>query len=350
MPGKAANHPFSSLIHPNAGFFAGGIPHLSIAYHTMATVSVIIPAFNAADYLRQSLESVASQSFADIEVIVIDDGSTDDTPRIAEEFSRRDPRFTLISRPNGGIASARNAGIDISSGRYISFVDADDMLFPDSISLLLSGIESRGCRMAAGTFTRSLTPRLSRRGQWRELDSREALADLLYQRTLDSGPWGKLFDRSLFSDLRFREGIIYEDLDLIYRLIEKAGKVAVTKDVVYYYRPNPRGLMHTFNLSRLDVLDVTRRIEEHYRKKSDPLLLRAARDRRLSANFNMLGLMAANGDPDTREVAEECMKLIKSYRRESLTDPHVRLKNKIGILLSYGGRRLFQRVAALYYR
>lgn len=316
----------------------------------MPAVSVLIPAYNASAYLKESLESVAGQSFRDLEVVIVNDGSTDNTPEVASRFCSLDERFRLINRPNGGIAAARNTALDAATGRYICFVDADDRLYEDTVSLLMDGIESQGVRMVSGAISRRFDHHPVRRRRWRRLNFRQATEALLYQRGLDSGPYAKLYHRSVFDSYRYREGIIYEDLDLIYRLIDEVGEIAVTSDVVYYYRPNPQSIMNRFTRSRLDVLDVTRRIEE-YMAEHHPELQRAARDRRLSANFNMYGLLALCGDsvsaPDTRR---ECWELIKDYRLESLIDPHVRLKNRLGILLSYLGSGIFGAVAKRYYR
>ncbi|MDE5669634.1 MAG: hypothetical protein K2I24_08880, partial [Duncaniella sp.] len=159
----------------------------------------------------------------------------------------------------------------------------------------------------------------------------------------------KLFRRGVVEDIRFPDGLYYEDLLYCVETLRRSARVAVIGDVIYYYRDNPSSFINTFTPRRLDVLHVTARVEELL--EGDEVLRRAARDRRLSACFNIYGLLAVH-DRDGRhsDVSCRCWRLIKDYRRDSLFNPQVRLKNKLGILLSYMGRRFFGRVAGMVYR
>lgn len=317
----------------------------------MSAVSVIIPAYNAQSYLAECLDSVVAQTFDDIEIIVVDDGSTDATAEIARSYAARDPRIRLLQKPNGGVSDARNYGIDNSTGLYICFLDADDCLYPYTVDLLLSGLKNNDCKLSIGRIGYENGIKFDGHSEWLVYGWKNAVANLLYQDgTIECSPCASLYARELFLKLRFKKGIRYEDLDLTYRLIENANKVAFTNEVVYYYRPNPMGFINTFTPARFDVLDVTRRIEE-YMTERHPELLAAARDRRLSANFNMFGLISAcDSEGRYKAKADECYELIKTYRRESLLNPHVRLKNKIGIAVSYFGRRALASLSKLHYR
>ena len=143
-----------------------------------------------------------------------------------------------------------------------------------------------------------------------------------------------------FNEIRFREGILYEDLDIAYLLMLKAGKVAVSDLPLYLYRQNETSILHTFNEKRADVLDVTERMERYFTTESpDRELMHAARHRRLSAAFNIMGLCAANGRHG--ELPARCWNIIRCLRREVALNGRSRIKNRIGALLSYiGGRRL----------
>lgn len=318
-------------------------------------VSIILPAYNAELYLREALESALVQTCRDIEVIVVDDGSTDSTPEIIREFVDRDPRVRTIRQANGGLSAARNAALDIASGEWLVFLDSDDLLYPDSVAILLEAAERTGCSIVHGAWTRGLTPDVATINSGEEplvttLTWHELVERILYQ-TSDLIPtaWGKIYRRDVFGDKRFREGITYEDLDIFYRLGTADGRIAVTSAPVYFYRDNPSSITNTFTPSRLDVLAVTARLEE-YIAANHPSLLPAARDRRLSANFNMLCLLAIHDrGGEYGDVASRCLGVIKSYRRASLFNPRVRIKNKIGILMSYLGRGCLKSVAPLVY-
>ena len=318
----------------------------------MPVISVIIPAYNVETYLGKCLESAVSQSFRDIEIIVVNDGSTDSTLEIAARYSELDSRIRLFSKPNGGPSDARNFGIEKSQGEYLCFLDGDDCLYRDSLEILLDGVRSTGCRLSVGSFSRKSEMSISHGGghRWHIAGKTQAIEEMLYQKSIVPAPWGKLYDRHIFDNMRFRKGITYEDLDIIYRLSDEVDNVAVTDAQVYFYRPNDMSLTTVFSPKRFDVLDVTRRIES-YMAVHHPSLLPAARDRRLSANFNMLGLIAVHDiDGKYAAVADSCWALIKEYRKASLTNPDVRFKNKLGILVSYAGRSIFELISRFIYR
>lgn len=313
-------------------------------------VSIVIPAYNVSSYLGACIDSAISQTYADIEIIVVDDGSTDDTGKVAAERAARDSRVRLIRRENGGLSAARNTGIEASSGEWLMFLDGDDMLAPDAVDTLLTLARQTGADIACGDYTRRLPFEQPKSIRTMVLTGRQALADVLYQSNIEPSAWGKLYRRTIFNTLRYREGILYEDLDIAPAVFEQAATVANTRRVVCYYRPNPKSILNTFNPRRFDVLDVTRRIEDRMRHNAVELL-GAARDRRLSASFNIMGLLEAYGLSNKyASVADDCHAYIRQWRRRSLADPNVRVKNKCGILLSYTGRKLTAMVLARHYR
>lgn len=325
-------------------------------------VSIIIPAYNTGKYLCECLDSVLRQTWRDIEVIVVNDGSTDATEEIARGYAARDGRVKLITVSNGGQAAARNIGLDRAEGEWIAFVDSDDMLYPRAIESLMGIALRSGAPIACGRFVegrRWVGERYGGDGSNREhgeaeisfelLAAEEFMERMLYQSGADSSVCCKLYARRLFEKQRFVPGILYEDLDIACRLAAEGGSVAVSEEVVYFYRENLESSTHRFTPRRLDVLDVTARIEE-YVARNYPRLLPAARDRRLSASFNMLGLIVANdAEEEYRDAAVRCRDTIRRYRRGSLLNPRVRLKNKLGILASYFGQRFLETILRRVY-
>lgn len=334
-------------------------------------VSIIVPAYNTGKYLCECLDSVLRQTWRDMEVIVVNDGSTDATEEIARGYAARDSRVKLITVSNGGQAAARNIGLDRAEGEWIAFVDSDDMLYPRAIESLMGVALRSGAPIACGRFVegrRWVGERYGGDGSNRSdggnrghgnqgdveplfelLTAEEFMERMLYQSGADSSVCCKLYARRLFEKERFVQGILYEDLDIACRLAAEGGSVAVSEEVVYFYRVNPDSSTHRFTPRRLDVLDVTARIEE-YVARNYPRLLPAARDRRLSASFNMLGLIVANDtEEEYRDAAVRCRDIIRRYRRGSLLNPRVRLKNKLGILASYFGQRFLETILRRVY-
>src|SRR4051812_36101890 len=120
----------------------------------MARLSVVVPIYNVEDYLKPCLDSIAAQTFTDLEVVMVNDGATDSSPTIAEAYAARDPRFKLVNRPNGGLSAARNTGVEHATGELLAFVDSDDLLTPDAYKLMVGSLDETGSDFATGWVLR----------------------------------------------------------------------------------------------------------------------------------------------------------------------------------------------------
>ena len=304
----------------------------------MEKISVIVPVYNAEQWLRDALASLQAQTYAGFEAILVDDGSTDGSAEICHSICERDGRFRLLRQENAGVSAARNAGIDAALGEWIAFMDADDVMPADALTVMMTHACKSGAGIIAGGYTRGIPKRLpSGYGRSMTVDSDTAILIGLYQKRILNNPWGMLFKTDIFKgkrQLRFR-GCRYEDLDLFYKAFERTGKVCILDRTVYFYRDTPGSFINSWSESRLDVLDVTDRMAEHMSHRS-PALYRAAQDRRFSAHFNMLVEMTRRGI-DNPGQTERCLRVIKAQRLNELKDGKTRLKNKLGALLSYLG-------------
>ena len=304
----------------------------------MNTISVIIPVYNAEKWLDEALKSLQEQTFSDFEAILVDDGSTDNSAAICRNYCDADPRFRLVSQPNAGVSAARNAGLDIAGGEWIAFMDADDIMPPDSLAVMMRHARESGAGIVAGGYTRGIPRHMPEDdGHAITVASDTAILIGLYQMKILNNPWGMLFHSSVFREeppLRFRKGR-YEDLDLFYQAFERTDRICIIDRTVYFYRDTPGSFINTWSDARFDVLDVTDRMVEHMAGRT-PALLRAANDRRFSAHFNILVEMLRNGI-DNPMQKERCLKVIKEHRLNEITDSRVRLKNKLGAIISYLG-------------
>ena len=312
-------------------------------------ISVIIPVYNTETYLASCLDSVLTQSYRNLEVIVIDDGSSDFSLNVAEKYAEQDDRVTVYPQENAGMSVSRNRGLSVATGDFICFVDSDDLLLPDALEVMLEVLNEENADIIQGTVERAsvfkgvdYNKKLSRK----IFTVTQAIENSLYQKEILPSVWGKLFKRSLFDGVFFKEGIFYEDLDIFYRLVDKSNKIVWIDFPVYFYRNTEGSILNTWRDRRLDVLSVTQRMEEYISEKY-PELLPAAKDRRLSANFNMFALCSIHGD---HKNADDCWKHIRKHRKQSFFNPKVRFKNKAGILLSYFGKGIFNFAARKIYR
>lgn len=222
--------------------------------------SIIIPVYKAEDYISDCLNSVLAQSTGDFEVICVDDGSPDNSSQVIESFADNDSRVRLIRQENGGASSARNAGYDASSAKYVTFVDADDEVSPHFLSTLISAIEKYQADIAMGNKatrrgdkeTISANPMKDRVVQGAEIDKNGVASRI--------APHGKLYHRSFLEEhsIRFFEGITYEDYIYWTECLTKNPKVATVNDVVYTYKRNPDSISSPAN--RLKPFNVQSRI------------------------------------------------------------------------------------------
>ena len=317
-------------------------------------ISVIVPVYNGEAFLDQCLESIVAQDYAHMEIIVVDDGSTDGTAAISDRWAERDSRVRVIHQPNGGHSAARNAGLDAMSGELMMMVDSDDLLHPDFVKTLLNLMHQHDADIAVGGYvafdgTAPDFDRYQSTGTTRLLDQHEALLAVFYQQGLTHSPWGRLFKASLFDGIRFPLGIIYEDLAIIYPLLRHCNRVATTSQVLYGYRQHESNSMRVFSPRRTAVLDVCEKLEQQM-QTDDPQYLKAVRSRLLSAYFNILLLSNQDKRGDHSQLQDRCWQGIKRLRGDCLMDTQVRGKNKAGIIASWLGRGFLCNIIGRHYQ
>lgn len=321
------------------------------------TISIIVAAFNAGMTLREAVTSVYAQSYSGWELILVDDGSNDDTASICDEFGRMDSRVRVIHTENRGVSAARNSGIDAATGEWLAFLDADDVLHPEFCKLMFEAVHSEKADMACCSLLRyeDGTRPFPQNPQSVEikrtlLTGKEAVEAGFYQtHGMHPSLSGRIMNRRIWDGIRLTEHLRYEDLDIFYRLWIKATTIIFVDVPLYGYRQRKESFIHIFAPDRLDVLKVTERMEKWAEGMSEALLT-AARDRRMSANFNMFLLAekaGRKGELDKQErlrIQAECFMEIERLRRASMLNPEVRLKNRLGALVSYLGPSILRRL------
>jgi CDP-glycerol glycerophosphotransferase len=204
-------------------------------------ISVVVPIYNVAPYVEICLESIAAQSFADLEVILVDDGSTDGSTAIAERFAERDPRFRLVTKPNGGLGAARNTGVEYASGEFLTFVDSDDLLRRHAYELMINTLDQTGSDIVSGNVRRlSVFGTRQTRFLARTFVSTRLATHVTEFPALlaDRVAYNKLWRRSFYDqhDLSFPEGTLYEDTPMTIPAHFLAKAVDVLDETVYLWR------------------------------------------------------------------------------------------------------------------
>jgi glycosyltransferase involved in cell wall biosynthesis len=267
-------------------------------------ISVIVPVYRVEKYIRLCVESILGQTYPDFELILVDDGSPDSCGAICDEYAAKDTRVRVIHKENGGLSDARNAGLDIARGEYITFVDSDDYIAPNMLELLLNKLERYGADISVCGYRMvfedsSETDELPEEDKDFCMTGPEALKPLLEGAPhMPVASWGKLYRAELFADIRFPVGRLHEDTFTTYRLVYKCGKVVCSGLRLYFYLQRVDSIMgRPFNPKRLDALAAGREIIGFVKEKRLPLKVEADC---YYIMLNLLTLDALIRDPSPR--------------------------------------------------
>ncbi len=238
-------------------------------------VSVIIPVYNVYSYIREALESVIHQSYPYLEILIIDDGSTDGSELICDEY-KRDPRVRVIHQANKGLSAARNTGLDIMTGDFVAFLDPDDAYHTDFIQNMISALLQNEADLVICNYSKIKTTGLLTQGDKRKspfirtgvydrCKALRALADNYFDHSI----WNKLYRCEIWRDIRFPDGHVYEDMEIGYLLINKCNTVYVMDDILYLHRIRTGSITQTKSINNiLDLLYAVSKVEDFLRRNT----------------------------------------------------------------------------------
>lgn len=205
-------------------------------------ISVIVPIYGVEEYLSKCIDSIINQTYKNLEIILVDDGSPDKCPDICDAFEKKDARIKVIHKKNGGLSDARNAGIDIAKGEYFVFIDSDDWVETTMVEHLLDACKKYNVKLAAcGRYITDGTVinGTAYEGTEGVYSPEESLNEILSGKSLDVAAWDKIYARNLFEEIRFPVGENNEDIAVFYKIVDLAGRVAHTGTTEYFYRSRP---------------------------------------------------------------------------------------------------------------
>ena len=225
-------------------------------------ISVIIPAYNVAPYIRKSVESVINQTYKNLQIILIDDGATDETGKICDELASEDSRVEVIHQKNKGLAGARNSGLEVAKGDWIAMLDSDDWIEPEMYEVLLElalkyDADISSCKSRnVGPDGVPLDKEIPKENNILVFDSDEVIADLLHQTHLRFEVWNKLFKRELIGNTRFVQGQIREDVHFDRFVFSNLKRFVYTTSVMHnYFMQRPGNINSSFKEASLCVYD-----------------------------------------------------------------------------------------------
>ena len=229
-------------------------------------ISVIIPVYGVEKYIRQCLDSVVNQSYKNLEIIVVNDGTKDRSAEFAKEYTQKDNRVRVYDYENGGVSMARNHGLEHAKGDYISFVDGDDWLHPDFYTKLADALETNHADIAKCSIieTDTVTEKII---SFQETKAKKADFGLYFSKgILWTVVWNTLYKRAIAMDVRYPAGVNFEDIYASGMYIFKAGTVVELKDALYYYRQSASGLSQGIIKRPFDPLIANCRLKNDLRK------------------------------------------------------------------------------------
>ena len=219
-------------------------------------VSVIIPVFNVRPYLSEALDSVVHQTYKNIEIIIIDDGSTDGSETMCDDYAQKDSRVCVVHQKNRGLSNARNVGLNITKGNFVAFIDSDDVYHPDFIASMMEKMIQQKTDLVLCQYTvhktmgrlkstgREKRQPKAKQGKYDRITALRALADGL----INESVWNKLYRRELWNDIRFPDGHVYEDSVTTYRVINNCQMIYVMNQPLYLHRKRPGSITDTWSI------------------------------------------------------------------------------------------------------
>lgn len=314
-------------------------------------ISVIIPVYKVEDLLDRCVNSILNQIYSNLEIILVDDGSPDNCGAVCDQYATEDKRIRVIHKENGGLSSARNAGLKIATGKYVTFVDSDDYINNNMLEILYNNLLAANSDISICNFqsfsdeSEVMTSDLNILDDFTTYSNEESLEILLYNRITNCS-WGKLFRKELFDDIEFPEGKIMEDLATTYKLFAKSKSISISKKKLYFYYLRPNSIMRSeFSNKKIEGMDAI--VEETvFIKSRFPQLINAAICNEFRCSYENL-LKIPHNKRKSVEKYKLLRKNIKKNRRIVLFDKKAPTKYRLFAFISYFGIDTFLMIKKL---
>lgn len=310
-------------------------------------ISIIVPVYNVEKYVNDCLESIKKQSYSNIEVLLINDGSKDNSEEICRMYCENDSRFLLFTKKNGGLSSARNYGIERAKGEFICFVDSDDVIDSKYVEYLYETIKREKTDIVCCKYKRfkSVDNDFFEVNNIIEkncvCDNKKFLCNMLYQNSQENysvSACNKMFKKSIFENARFIENVLFEDVISIDKFLNNANRISIIDNYLYYYRVADNSITTSkFNEKKFVILDHCKHYMDKYFDDKD--IYNASINMLFSRSFETLANMKIAKFKD-KKIEDEIWNNVKLYRKKILKDKKSRKLAKISVLVSYFGKRI----------
>ncbi len=316
----------------------------------MDLISIIIPVYNVEQYLDRCVESVVNQTYQNLEIILVDDGSPDNCPAMCDEWAKKDARIKVVHKENGGLSDARNAGMDVALGDYIGFVDSDDWIHGDYIKILYNSLIRYNADISACSVNKVYAGVLEEKvfNDYKStvFNNKEAMESLIFGKEFASNVWNKLYSASLLKNELFVKGKLHEDEYFSYKIFAKINTAVYNNVVLYYYFQRDNSIMNSFSIKHFDMADAyIERIE--FLSKNYPDLV-------ITDKISYLQFLVNSCINAIKFNNIEAVKICKKYvKKLKLTRNELKMLNTKNKLYYFGAKiniKLFAKLLNLIHR
>lgn len=301
----------------------------------MPEISVIVPVYKVEPYIHKCVDSILTQTFTDYELILVDDGSPDTCGNICDEYAQKDARIHVIHKENGGLSDARNAGMKITCGEYVIFIDSDDYIDADMLSYLYENLKKADADMATCGIYEVYADRIEKQEEEPDFvcSGEEAFRCILRGHTIRGEIWNKLIKRSCISDLEFPKGKLYEDIFYTVDMMQRIKTVAVGTKPKYYYLHRSDSI--TGKAYRPKLFDIIDGYTKNYQvvQHAFPKLEEEAECLWIWSRFIVLDKMLLEENYRSIDRFEELVTFIKQHFRRIMKNPYFQRNRKISAIV-----------------
>lgn len=306
-------------------------------------ISIILPIYNVQDYLPKCMASLFEQTYTNLEIIMVDDGSEIECSKLCDEFKKMDKRVVVYHKQNGGLSDARNYGIERANGEYITCIDPDDYVDKDYIEYLYNVLDKYKSKMSICQhrvkYDNGSVRDYGSNGD-EKLETSICLERMLYHDVIDTSAWAKLYHRTLFNNVKYPKGKLFEDIGTTYALMMQCDSIAVGYESKYNYIFHENSIVNSeFKENKLDLLEMTDKMGQHVVAKY-PQLKDAVLRRRVYARLSTLNQMfKVEGYTGERN---SIIKFIKDNRKKIMINYKTPKRDKVAIALLCTNYRIYK--------
>ena len=313
-------------------------------------ITVVVPVYKVEKYIDRCVNSIIDQTYKNLEIILVDDGSPDKCGKICDDYAKKDDRIVVIHKENGGLSDARNAGIHAANGKYITFIDSDDYIKNDYVEFLYNLIIENDVRISICSHTVIYDTGLKiekETGEFSVLDTKTAIKRILYDDNIDISAWAKMYDIKLFDDIEYPKGRLFEDSAVTCRILSKCEKVAIGSKSKYFYMIRSDSITNAkFNKKKMDLITSTEEMGQYILEKY-PDLQDAVNRRVMYAYLSTLSQLANSNEKHLKEQ-NEMMDYIKENRRKVLKDKNIPKRDRLALEVTRFGFNIYKAFWNMY--